>query len=385
MINTHRAYRRLLMGSAAAVVCSFGSAILPSPANAQTAAAPPAASGASGLREIVVTAERRTSNLQKTAASVTVERGTDLLQRGKFRLADILETVPNVSGGESDGVSNEPTGNDNPASGITIRGLSSNGSLSGQTLAGVPAVATYVDDVYGGIGGDYDIDRVEVLRGPQGTLYGRSATAGVVAIHTINPDLTKYETDLSLEGGSYGLFHATGAVNLPIVKDTLALRVAFNHYQRDGVDITRGAGASNVNEAKAKLLYKPTDTFSLLIGGALQDKTLYNGGVTGNLVAPNIFQYQSFPTGVATTKFRQVWAEANQDIGGVRLTYLPMYRTWEQNALVFVPGPGGGALQQTVTTPHDEFITQELRLSSGPDSIIKWQGGLFYYYNNIHT
>lgn len=373
MINNIRLRRRVLLASAAGLVCSLGGAL---EASAQTA---------SVLQEVVVTAERRTSDVQKTATSVTVQPGEDLLQRGKFSLTTILETVPNVAGGDSNGVSGQPTGNDSPGSGITIRGIASNGGISGQTIAGVSSVAVYADNVYGGIGGDYDIDRVEVLRGPQGTLYGRSATAGLVAIHTANPNLTDFGGTVSLEGGSYGLFHATGAANLPLISDTLALRVAANHYERDGIDIERGDGASELNGAKAKLLYRPTDAFSLLVGGAVQYQTLYNGGVTGSLTAPNTFKYAPFSTGSSDLKTRQVWAEANWDVAGVRLTYLPAYRDWTQKAKVFVPGVGGGSLTQTVDTPHDEFITQELRVASGPESKIKWQAGLFYYHNEIKS
>ena len=177
----------------------------------EMAAAPQETNGGSAqLGEIIVTAERRSSNVQKTPAAVTVQSGEDLLQRGKFTLNNILETVPNVSGGESEGVSRYPTGNDSPASGITIRGIASNGTVSGQSIPGVTATAVYVDDVYGGLGGGYDIDRVEVLRGPQGTLYGRSATAGLVAIHTRDPQLGHTSADISVEGGNLDLVHVTG-------------------------------------------------------------------------------------------------------------------------------------------------------------------------------
>ncbi|HEU4960719.1 MAG TPA: TonB-dependent receptor [Sphingomonas sp.] len=388
--DTSTLYRGALRISASGAALAIASLLCPAGAQAQSAqpqsAQPTSAPDETqGLADIVVTAERQTSNVQKVPAAVTVQQGADLLERGKFTLRNILETVPGVSGGESEGTSNEPTGNDSPAAGITIRGISSNGGVSGQTLSGVPAVALYVDDVYNGIGGNYDIDRVEVLRGPQGTLYGRSATAGVVAIHTRNPDLTHYTLEESLEGGSYDLLHATAAANVPIVSDKLALRVAVNHYQRDGVDVDTGVGRSNVTEGKAKLLFEPSDHFSLLVGGAFQDRTLYNGGVAGNFVEPDKIEYVPYTTGSGKLQSRQVWAEANLDIGGARLTYLPAYRTFDQDATIFVVGPGGNAIKQIVSTPHDAFMTHELRLSSQPGSTITWQTGLFYYNNDLHS
>ncbi len=388
-------HRKLPHVGVSAVALSAAFLVAPGSAGAQAPQTPSAGSShqdttsttmpSQGLQDIVVTAERQASNAQKVAAAVTVQRGTDLLERGKFTLRNILETVPGVSGGESEGTSNEPTGNDSPAAGITIRGISSNGGVSGQTLSGVPAVAIYADDVYNGIGGSYDIDRVEVLRGPQGTLYGRSATAGVVAIHTRNPDLRDFTLEESLEGGSYDLIHATAAANVPLISDKLAVRAAVNQYQRDGVDVDNGVGKSNVTEGKVKILLEPTDRFSLLVGGAFQDRTLYNGGVAGNFVAPDTIVYSPYSVGDAKLKSRQAWAEANLDLGFAHLTYLPAYRTFTQVANIFVVGPGGNAIKQIVNTPHDIFLTQELRLSSQAESPIKWQTGLFYYYNNIRS
>ena len=352
-------------------------------ANASASQASNARGAPQALGEVIVTAERRTANVQKTAAAITVQTGKDLLERGKFTLTAILETVPNVSGGESEGVSGQPTGNDSPAAGITIRGISTNGALSGQTVPGVTATAVYVDGVYGGLGGEYDIDRVEVLRGPQGTLYGRSATAGVVAIHTYDPDLTKYSGTGSVEIGNLGLYHESAAVNLPIIKDELALRVSADRYERNGADSKDGLGATLTDEARAKLLFRPTDYISLLLGGALQDRRYNNGGVVGNLTTPNDFYYETFPQGVASTRSRQIWAQADLRFDDVKLTYLPAFRTWTQNATVYVPGPFGLTIKQLVATPKDDFLTQELRLASDGNSAIKWQTGLFYYQNDL--
>ena len=127
-----------------------------------------------------------------------------------------------------------------------------------------------MDDVYNGIGGGYDLDRVEVLRGPQGTLYGRSATAGVVAIHTHDPNTTRFSADGTAEFGDYALRHWTGEVNLPIIKDTLAVRVSGNEYEQDGYYSAKG-GAVSTHDFRAKALWTPTDNFSALLGYAQND------------------------------------------------------------------------------------------------------------------
>jgi outer membrane receptor protein involved in Fe transport len=145
-------------------------------------------SGSDTLEEVVVTAQRRVEDVQKVPASIVVLQGTDLQEQGRISTQQILEDVPNVTYAAPNQVlGGAVSGGDNPNGNITIRGVQSTQQTAG--IAGPSATATYVDDVYQGIGGDFDINRVEVLRGPQGTLYGRSATGGVVAFHTNDPQL----------------------------------------------------------------------------------------------------------------------------------------------------------------------------------------------------
>ena len=139
------------------------------------------------LEEITVTAEKRAVNIQTVASSITAIEASDLMEQGKITAAEILESVPNLT----------YRGDTN----ITIRGVKKTQEAGGGSP--VPnATATYVDDIYEGIGGTYDINRVEVLRGPQGTLYGRSATGGVVAFHTNDSKLGKFSADMSNEYGT---------------------------------------------------------------------------------------------------------------------------------------------------------------------------------------
>ena len=204
-------------------------------AQASLTATSQASTDARTLQEVTVTAERRTSTVQRTAASISVRSGRDMLIQGRYQLKDILEDVPGVVGGAASSTATSlGSGTDNPASGLTIRGVQSNQGAGGSVTSTAAAAALYVDDIYGGIGGTYDIDRVEVLRGPQGTLYGRSATAGVVAIHNYDPNTTRLSAEAAVEIGNYDLRHYTGDVNLPLVQGKLAVRVSGNLYERDG-------------------------------------------------------------------------------------------------------------------------------------------------------
>jgi len=138
------------------------------------------------LTEVIVTAERRKADLQKAPVSVSVRTGEFLAENGRFAVSEILEDIPSVV--VAPGIADNATGvSDSPSSRISISGVGANERPAGSGKSEPSGVAEYVDGVYNGVGDTYDINQVEVLRGPQGTLYGRSATAGVVAVHTIDP------------------------------------------------------------------------------------------------------------------------------------------------------------------------------------------------------
>lgn len=336
------------------------------------------------VREIVVTAEHRTSTAQKTAASISVRSGEEMLLKGRYELKNILEDVPGVSGGAADNVNtSKGGGTDNPAVGLTIRGVQSNSGAGGSTVTTAPAAAFYIDDVYNGVGGAYDVNRVEILRGPQGTLYGRSATAGLVAIHTNDPDTHRLSADFTTEYGNYKLMHYTGALNVPIVTDKLAIRISGNEYDRDGY--YSAGGDTSSTDLRVKALWTPTTNFSALLGYAQNYNTTHSGGVTINQgSSPTDFVYTPQAVAPGHNDFHQYWGNFNLKAGPVELTYIPAYRTWYQNATLY----SRGALDanQTVLTPKDEFMTHELRIrSTAPDSRFKWQAGLLYYENSLNN
>jgi iron complex outermembrane receptor protein len=156
--------------------------LAPQPAHAETAT--PAASAGSELQEVIVTAERRSIDLQKVGLSVTAISGEAIAQQGDSNLAQVLQNVPGVVlQGITEGPSQQSVQGGGGPPNIAIRGL---GTPSPNTVG---AVAIYEDGVLlqGGGANFYDMSRVEVLRGPQGTLYGRGATAGAVNFITNDP------------------------------------------------------------------------------------------------------------------------------------------------------------------------------------------------------
>src|SRR5882757_7865869 len=177
----------------------------------------------SGLEEIVVTAERHEQSVQSAPLTIQVVGSEDLRNSG----------ITNV-----DGLQSLTTGLDFGHAGssqqLFIRGV---GDLSINELAN-PGVAFNVDGIYvgrpDGLGGNlYDLARIEVLKGPQGTLYGRNANGGSINVITNAPHLGEDSIDLSIEAGNYSLTHISGAANVSLTGDS-ALRAAFNIVHRDG-------------------------------------------------------------------------------------------------------------------------------------------------------
>jgi outer membrane receptor protein involved in Fe transport len=336
------------------------------------------------LEEIVVTAERRTEDVQKVPASVVVLQGDALRQEGRINTQQILEDVPNVSYAAPTQVAGggNGSGGDNPNGNITIRGVQSTQQTAG--IAGPSATATYVDDVYQGIGGDYDINRVEVLRGPQGTLYGRSATGGVVAFHTNDPELNKVGGDAYTEYGTASLFNAIAALNLPI-GDQLAIRVAGHDYEHDGYWSADG-GWTRTQEGRVKALYQPFDQLKILLTVSTTRVDANSTGQTPVLSAPNTINYGNWPaealTPVARTarsQYDQYAANASYDLNFASLIYVGSIHTFSRNGFSGYYVSQSGVQSSGAAVPLDQFNTQELRLQSDPDSKLKWViGGSFY-------
>lgn len=330
--------------------------------------------------DIIVTAERRSTSLQRTAASVSIRDGAALQREGKFTLRQVLEDVPSVQ--VNDINTQSTAGSDTPGASVTIRGIGSNAQPG--TVSSVGATAIYVDGVFEGVGSSFDIERVEVLRGPQGTLYGRSATAGVLSFHTRDPQIDQWSADVAAEVGNYDLRHYTGGLNVPI-SEISALRISADQYSRDGL-IDRAGGRVNRTSGRIKLLVQPADSLSLLMGAALQDNETNSGGRQGSYVLGEGVRYNNIlPVETSRNRFWQFWADIKLKLGGVSVEYLPALRTWNQDAVQSSAGPALLPLKLLVRTPKDRFHTQELRFTGSAGEKLQWLTGIFLYENELYN
>ena len=186
---------------------------------------------------IIVTATRRAQDIQDVPIAVTAVGQEQLDKQGVVNVQNITQVSPSFS-----------TSNAQIASGTVVLRIRGVGTTS-NNIGFESAVGIFVDGAYQSRPGValsefVDIERVEVLRGPQGTLFGRNTSAGALNITTNRPDVTEFGGFANATYGNFDLINVQGAVNLPIVEDTLAVRLTGAYRERDGIlDIVDGNGA----------------------------------------------------------------------------------------------------------------------------------------------
>jgi len=220
----------------------------------------PAGEKAVALEEIVVTAQKREESLQDTPISIAAFTPEDLENRGISSLVDLRSSVPNLQ--------LTPHPNSATTARMFIRGVGNNDDQVTQD----PGVAVYIDGVYvarnQGLAMDVaDIERVEVLRGPQGSLYGRNATGGAINFITRAPELGEFGFKQSVTAGDEELFRSRTQVNLPI-GETVAVQLSYLKSVKDGYVNNRGTGVSRFGDQdrdayRAALRWKPTEVLDV--------------------------------------------------------------------------------------------------------------------------
>ena len=225
MILARRHRRLILCASTALLATAAHARAAPADASQNPPTTKPAAAKA-GVEEVVVTATKRSTALEKTPVAVTALTSRTLREQHVSTIADIVHLVPSFQA---------TTEGDHDVITLTLRGI---GNDAAKTEYADPEVALFVDGVYspraeGATSLLFDLSSIEVLRGPQGTLWGRNSTVGAVNMQTAKPSLDGEYGSIEMGGGNYSRFGARGFVNIPLT-DTFAVRVAFANEQHDG-------------------------------------------------------------------------------------------------------------------------------------------------------
>lgn len=351
-----------------------------------------AAPDRSGIQDIIVTAERRETSLQKTPMAVVAVTGEQLQRSGVSEAQDLNKLVPGLKIGQ--------TG--------TMTQFFINGVGSGVANAyGDPTIAFNVDGIYmarpAAVNGVfYDLSRVEVLKGPQGTLYGRNAAAGAVNVISNRP-VFRNEFAEQLELGNYSTIKVNAMANLAL-SDTVAVRVAGLISRRDGY-LSDGYNDANDAAIRGQLLFKPTGRLTILLAG-----DYFAQGGKGNAAIPVPFADPSNPwAGPSTPAVTAILSAAtptlpvasrirfyatdgfvkNRNMGArletawtgdsFALTAVLAHRFSIQNANSIV-----GAFEQF----QDLRAVQnsvELRASSNGAGRLKWLLGAYYFDENVNA
>ncbi|HEY3696227.1 TonB-dependent receptor [Phenylobacterium sp.] len=338
------------------------------------------------MEEVVVTAQRRSQNLQDVPISVTALEGADLAAKGVVSTQDLTLAVPGLLWARSTNF-NQPT----------IRGVGSRNASPGDE----PNVAVFFDGVYqpdqfGTLFELSNIERIEVLKGPQGTLFGRNATGGAINVITAAPSFTP-KGSFSATYGRFDYRKGSAYLSGPIIADKLAASVSAMAFADDGyihnIYLNTTQGKYTGRAVRGKLLFTPTDDLKLQLNG------LYTRSFNNVLTSPYVLNGNTQARSSATSNFlnpthvplSQIVADQPYTtatgivpIGKVSLKMLDAHMDWDLgwaalSALASVGSTNGQnlslsegsplLLSQTYYYNKTNDTTQELVLTSGPGAL----------------
>jgi outer membrane receptor protein involved in Fe transport len=347
-----------------------------------------------GLAEIIVTAQKRNQRQQDVPASLAVLSGDKLIEEGVVQLTDYAKQVPGLtfSGGVGPG-----------QGAAVLRGIT-----TGTIVSSV--VGIYLDDVPFTPSGGFstpgysfdpelaDIERIEVLEGPQSTLYGPSSMGGLIKFVTKQPDLNNFEADLrtdgsQVDGGGAG-YNLRASVNVPILTDTIGLRASVFYRDDPGFVNNSMTGVKDINSDIAKggrlsLRVKMTDDLETTLSGLVQN--IDSNGPNSVFVNPATLKptlgslaYSSALNLPTTIEYRSASDTTTLNLHFATLTNIVSYAHLSVNNFLdissytaYIPNWPAGSLISYLDTPDSTRWSDEMRLASAPGRL-EWLLGAFY-------
>ena len=348
--------------------------------------------------EVVVTARHQIERAQDVPVALSVLSGSGLERTGAYSIADLQQQTPSLT-----------AYNSNPRnSSVALRGIGVSSASDGLDTS----VGVYIDNVYLGRPGMaladlIDVDRVEVLRGPQGTLFGRNSSAGVVNITTRAPSFD-FGLYAEASGGNYSFNQERLAVTGPLIDNLLAFRVTAFNTHRDGVlsNLKTGTTANSIGRSggRVQLLATPAPNFKLRLSADYSQeddtccvsstklvlpanlsvatgRTLQALAALGYVPTPGRFTRNNAPQQMRTHQ-GGASAQADWDLGFATATSITAYRQWYFNPLQDSDSTPLDIIQVNVATTHYKQFSQEFRLASGPGRF-NWQAGAYYFHQRL--
>lgn len=339
------------------------------------------------LEEIIVTAERREQSLQEVPIAVTAFTAASV---ESLMIEDVMDLTLKIPGFSVNSFSKTRF---NPS----LRG----GSSSLASAGAEQAVALFIDDVYFAGAGDFeldlfDVERIEVLRGPQGTLFGRNTTGGLINVVTKDPGDT-LEGKVQVDFGNYNL-NSLGAYIAAPFTDTIAGSLALSSTHRDGTSMNSVTGnkVDNINRTsiRGKLVFNPSDDLQIKIGlthNTIDETSVARDAVSAQetvdlqILADQNFiidndprTVQMFADGHYATNQTVASLHITKDLANTTLQSITTARTFtaEQDPVSLTGVPT--RLFALADERDVESFTQEFRLLSSTDSALTWQAGVYF-------
>jgi iron complex outermembrane receptor protein len=368
--------------------------------------------------EIIVTAQRRAQNIQDVPISVTAISGETLEARSARNVNDAIAFAPNVA------VTTGPTGGN--FGGFFIRGV---GQLD-NSIALDPGVGVYVDDVYiarlqASSVDLLDLERLEVLRGPQGTLFGRNTIGGAISLVTINPDFDDFSARVRGITGSRDRYDLSASINVPLADNAAFRATGFTRNQKGwGRNVYTGDTFGDISElgGRLKVLFEPSPDISFLLQGdylrarnSPSHQILLGFNPQAGITVPRPPQLGGpffrpgvsptgvpFPTGVGADSspnrrdnFASVPDQLDIDTGGVSLTvtgdlgfatlkWISAWRQFDEDSFADFDGTGF-VMYDNASVLRQEQVSQEIQLSGNVGNLNYLIGGYYFAENGFNN
>ena len=323
------------------------------------------------LEEVIVTAQKRAQNLQDVAVSAQAFSGEDIRVLGLDSVADLIYTAPSLNTGGLGSGSQQQMG---------LRGVVDYSRNPGVD----PRMGVYIDQVYQGQGYSADqpllgLETVEILRGPQGSLFGKNTVSGAINLVTKKPSDT-FEGEFALSAGNEGQARYQAYVSGGIT-DTVSASLALTYDERDGLYqntvLDRSTGDYDRTSGRAKIYWAPSDKLEATFTYDFSERA--SSEPVGVEAALPAFETRAGFESRDNTEFSGVALHLNYKLdSGVQLVSITSKREAEFS-LIGDDDMLPARIQTTFFDENNDQFTQELRLQSADDSEIKWLAGVYYF------